>query len=533
MRRNILIGGAWPYANYLLHIGHLSALLPGDIIARYYRGCNDNVVYVSGTDSHGTPITQRAKKEGKTPEEIAKFYHEEFKKSFLKAEFSYDYYGSTFESYHEEEVKRLFKLIYDNGYIYEKEENEDFCPICNTFLADRDIVGICPHCGGHATGEQCDDCLVSLNADQVLDKKCKNCGSSTISKPNKHLYFKLSAFQNEINDYVDKHKDKWRKNAYGETKKFLEMGLIDRAATRELNWGVEVPIPGYDDKRIYVWIEAVMGYLSTCKKVLLDRGIDFESFIKDKNTISYYAHGKDNIPFHTVIFPALIMAMKNDYNLPDYIVSGEYINMNDEKMSKSKGNLLTVNDLVDTYGAETVRYYMIANGPEKKDVNFTKSDLIQAHNKFLVGVLGNFVNRNLSFIVKKFDGLIKNGNIDSKIKEVTREKYNVVGKLIEQAELKSALDEIFDYISLGNKYYDENTPWVAVKEDLDKFNDITYTCIYMIANIANLINPFMPDTSRKIKEMLSLKSYSWMEEVINGDILINDLKLLFERIDDK
>ena len=227
------------------------------------------------------------------------------------------------------------------------------------------------------------------------------------------------------------------------------------------------------------------------------------------------------------------MAMKNDYNLPDYIVSGEYINMNDEKMSKSKGNLLTVNDLVDTYGAETVRYYMIANGPEKKDVNFTKSDLIQAHNKFLVGVLGNFVNRNLSFIVKKFDGLIKNGNIDSKIKEVTREKYNVVGKLIEQAELKSALDEVFDYISLGNKYYDENTPWVAVKEDLDKFNDITYTCIYMIANIANLINPFMPDTSRKIKEMLSLKSYSWMEEVINGDILINDLKLLFERIDDK
>ena len=207
--------------------------------------------------------------------------------------------------------------------------------------------------------------------------------------------------------------------------------------------------------------------------------------------------------------------------------------MNDEKMSKSKGNLLTVNDLVDTYGAETVRYYMIANGPEKKDVNFTKSDLIQAHNKFLVGVLGNFVNRNLSFIVKKFDGLIKNGNIDSKIKEVTREKYNVVGKLIEQAELKSALDEVFDYISLGNKYYDENTPWVAVKEDLDKFNDITYTCIYMIANIANLINPFMRDTSRKIKEMLSLKSYSWTEEVINGDILINDLKLLFERIDDK
>ena len=310
------------------------------------------------------------------------------------------------------------------------------------------------------------------------------------------------------------------------------MGLIDRAATRELTWGIEVPIPGFEDKRIYVWIEAVMGYLSTCKKVLEDRNMDFEEFIKDPNLKSYYAHGKDNIPFHTVIYPALIMSMENNYNLPEYIVSGEYINMNDEKMSKSKGNLLTVNDLVDTYGAETVRYYMIANGPEKKDVNFTKSDLIQAHNKFLVGVLGNFVNRNLSFITKKFDGIITEGNIDPKIKEITEEKYKKIGALIEEAELKSALEEVFDYIGLGNKYYDENTPWVAVKEDINKFNDITYTCIYMIANIANMINPFMPTTSEKIKDMLSLKPFAWKEEVISGNIKINDLKLLFERIDE-
>ncbi len=532
MKRNILIGGAWPYANYLLHIGHLSALLPGDIIARYYRGNGDNVVYVSGTDAHGTPITQRARKEGKEPKEIAEHYHEEFKKSFLKAEFSYDYYGCTFENYHKEEVQKLFKLIYDNGYIYEKEQNEDFCPKCNMFLADRDIVGICPKCGGNASGDQCDNCLASLEATEVLNKKCKICGAETITKPNKHLYFKLSAFQDEINKYVDEHKDKWRKNAYGETKKFLSMGLIDRAATRELTWGIEVPIPGFEDKRIYVWIEAVMGYLSTCKKVLEDRNMDFEEFIKDPNLKSYYAHGKDNIPFHTVIYPALIMSMKNGYNLPDYIVSGEYINMNDEKMSKSKGNLLTVNDLVDTYGAETVRYYMIANGPEKKDVNFTKSDLIQAHNKFLVGVLGNFVNRNLSFISKKFDGVITEGNIDPKIKEITEEKYKKIGSLIEEAELKSALEEVFDYIGLGNKYYDESTPWVAVKDDINKFNDITYTCIYMIANIANLINPFLPETSNKIKEMLNLDEFKWMQENISGNIKINDLKLLFNRIDE-
>lgn len=532
MKRNILIGAAWPYANYLLHIGHLSALLPGDIIARYYRGCNDNVVFVSGTDAHGTPITQRARKEGKTPKEISEYYHEEFKKSFEKAEFSYDYYGCTYESYHEEEVKKLFKLIYDNGYIYEKSEDGDYCSNCNMFLSDRDIIGTCPKCGKETNAEQCDNCLTSLEASEVLDKKCKICGKETIYKPNKHLYFKLSAFQNEINNYVDSHKDKWRKNAYGETKKFLEMGLIDRAATRDLDWGIEVPVEGFNDKRIYVWIEAVMGYLSTCKKVLEEKNLNFEEFIKDPNLISYYAHGKDNIPFHTVIYPALIMSMKNNYNLPEYIVSGEYINMNDEKMSKSKGNLLTVNELVDTYGAETVRYYMIANGPEKKDVNFTKTDLIQAHNKFLVGVLGNFVNRNLSFIAKKYDGIISNGNIDESIKTLTIEKYKKIGELIEKAELKSALEEVFDYISYGNKYYDENTPWIHAKENINKFNDITYTCTYMISNIANMINPFMPETSSKIKEMLSLKPYEWKEETITGNIKIQDLKLLFNRIDE-
>lgn len=532
MKRNILIGGAWPYANYLLHIGHLSALLPADVIARYYRGCKDNVVYVSGTDAHGTPITQRARKEGKKPEEIAKYYHEEFKKSFEKVNFSYDYYGCTEEIYHKEEVKRLFKLIYDNGYIYEKSEEEDYCMTCNLFLADRDIIGICPKCKEETNGEQCDHCLASLEASEVLEKKCKICGNKTITKLNKHLYFKLSAFQNDINEFVEKNKDTWRKNAYGETKKFLEMGLIDRAATRQLDWGIEVPVEGFEDKRIYVWIEAVMGYLSTCKKVLEERNIDFEEFIKDPNLISYYAHGKDNIPFHTVIYPALIMSMKNNYNLPKYIVSGEYINMNDEKMSKSKGNLLTVNELVDKYGSETIRYYMIANGPEKKDVNFTKTDLIQAHNKFLVGVLGNFVNRNLSFICKKFDGVITNGTIDENIKNITIEKYKKIGNIIEKAELKTALEEIFDYISLGNKYYDENTPWIHAKENIDKFNDITYTCVYMISNIANMINPFMPETSKKIKEMLSLKEYEWNEEVISGNIKINDLKLLFERIEE-
>lgn len=532
MKKDVLIGGAWPYGNYLLHIGHLSALLPGDIIARYYRATGANVIYVSGTDCHGTPITQRAKKEGKEPLEIAKHYHEEDVKTFEKALFSYDLYTKTMSDYHKKYVQEYFLDLVKNGYIYEKKELQDYCPQCDSFLSDREIKGVCPKCHGEASGEQCDNCLATLEITEVLDKHCKECNTKTIEKENKHLYFKLSSFQEKLVEFVNKNEANWRKNAVGESKKFLEMGLVDRAATRQLTWGVDVPVDSYEDKKIYVWIEAVMGYLTAARYVCEERNINFEEFMADReNLVSYYVHGKDNIPFHTVIFPALLMGINRNYQLPKVIVSSEYVNMNDEKMSKSKGNLLTINDLIDEFGVETIRYYMIQNGPEKKDVNFTKEDLINAHNKFLVGVLGNFINRNLSFVNKKFDGIIKEGTIDEEIINITKNKYKEIGTLIEKAELKQAIDEVFEYISLGNKYYDEKQPWVQVKENISEFNNITYTCVYMMANIANLVAPFMPLTSEKIKNFLGLKEFIWEEEKIAGDIKINNLELLFERID--
>lgn len=532
MKRNILIGGAWPYANNSLHIGHLAALLPGDVIARYYRGCNDNVVYVSGTDCHGTPITVRAKKEGINPSDIATKYHEEFTKSFNSLDFSYDLYTATMTPEHKSKVEEYFKMIMDNGYIYEQEEDQDYCPKCNEYLSDREIVGTCPHCGGHAMGEQCDDCLRPIEPKTLLNKHCKNCGSETIIKKNKHLYFKLSAFQNVIEDLINKREDTWRKNALNESKKYLALGLIDRAATRQLNWGVDVPVKGYEDKKIYVWIEAVLGYLTAAERVLNERNIDFKEFVTDnENLRTYFVHGKDNITFHTIIYPALLSAINPKFQLPTHIVSCEYVNMNDEKMSKSKGNLITVDDLVSTYNKDTIRMYMINNGPEKKDVNFSSSDLINYHNKFLVGVIGNFINRNLSFVNKKFDGIIKEGNIDSNIISKTEELYKEVGLLIEAGELRSALEKVIDYATLGNKYYDENEPWVKVKEDIDKFNDITYTCVYMMANLSNLLYPFMPESSLKIKKMLNLEPYKWEVSNIKGDIKINDLQLLFNRMD--
>lgn len=533
MKRDILIGGAWPYANYYLHVGHLAALLPGDILARYFRGKGDNVIYVSGSDCHGTPITERAKKEGTNPSEIATFYHEEFKKTFEKLGFEYSEYSATMYDHHKNFVKDCFLKMYENGYIFEKEEPQDYCEKCASYLSDREIIGTCPHCGGKSTGEQCDDCLSSLNSNEVKDKHCKQCGSKTTMKTNKHLYFKLPVFKEELQQLINDNTSTWRKNALGEAQKYLDMGLVDRAATRQLDWGVDVPIPDYEDKKIYVWIEAVLGYLSVANKVAKEQGIDFEKFMSkdNENLKTYYVHGKDNIPFHTTIYPALILAMKNNFKLPNYIVSSAYVNLGDEKMSKSKGNLITANELLETYTKDTLRFYFTFNGPETKDTSCSIDDLIQTHNKFLVGVLGNFVNRNLSFINKKFEGLIREAEIDSSIIDLTKKTFSDVGNLIERGEIKAALNGVIEYLSVANKYYDEKQPWIQVKENIDEFNKTTYTCIYMINNISNLICPFMPDASLKIKEMLNLEKYKWEESSISGDIKINNIQLLFERIE--
>ena len=534
-KRDIFIGGAWPYANYFLHVGHLAALLPGDLLAKYYRGKGDNVIYVSGSDCHGTPITERAKKEGVEPYQIAEYYHTEFAKTFDRLGFEYDEYSTTMSEHHKEYVKEKFKKMIENGYIYEKEVEQDYCDECKTFLSDREIEGICPHCGGKSTGEQWDKCGASLDSTEVLDKHCKKCHSKTILKNNKHLYFKLTEFENGLQELINKNKLTWRKNALGEAQKYIDMGLVDRAATRQLDWGVEVPVEGYEDKRIYVWIEAVLGYLSVGEEVAKSRGIDFDKFLSDDNANlkTYYVHGKDNIPFHTTIYPALLLSLKENYRLPDYIVSSAYVNLNNEKMSKSKGNLITANELLDMFESDTLRFYFSFKGPETNDMNCSIDDIIQTHNKFLVRMLGNFVNRNLSFIKKKFDGNITEGTIDEKIKEATDKTYHLVGEYFEKGEIKNAVTSIMEYVNLANKYYDSREPWKQVKENISDFNDTTYTCLYMIANLSNLIEPVLPNASTKIKRMLNLNPYKWEEEMISGDYKLTDVEILYNRLEEK
>lgn len=531
MAKDILIGGAWPYANYYMHIGHIAGLLPGDVLAKYFRLNGDNVLYVSGSDCHGTPITQRAALEETTPEKIAEFYHAEFIKTFTRLGFEYDKYIPTMDERHLKFVQECVLTWMENGYVTKETVYQDYCPNCKKVLVDREILGVCPKCNGSSKGDQCDDCGATFDTSEVLDKHCAECNTKTILQKEEELVFQLTAFKDELQKLIDDRKDYWRKNAVGEAQKYHD-GLRDRVITRTLEWGVTVPIEGMEDKRIYVWIEAVLGYLSAGMIAAREKGIDFDKFMKkdNPNLLTYYVHGKDNIPFHATIYPAEILALKNNYRLPDYMVSSAYVNLNDAKMSKSKGNFITANKLLEAFDSDSIRFYFTFKGPEGSDVNCSVEDMVDTHNTYLVNQIGNFVNRNLGFIEKQFSGLIKEGKVDEKIILLTQEIYQKMRELMMSGELKKTTQLFIDYIQEANKYYDVNEPWKSAKMDLEKFYDVTYTCCYMMANLANFIYPFMPKTSQKIKNILNLDQFKFEEIRLKGDIKIKDLDILFQRL---
>ena len=524
----ILIGGAWPYSNYNLHLGHAAGLIGGDLLARYHRAKGDDVIFVSGSDCHGTPITERAKKEGTTPMEISERYHANFLEAFKALNFSYDLYTKTETDYHKEKVQEIIKRVYDNGYIYEKIEPQAFCEKCNKFLADRELLIICPNCGKETKCDSCDCGYVPTEKD-ISDATCVDCGSKAIMKDNKNLYIALSKLQPEILEYVEKNKHKWRINAQNETEKYLREGLRDRAITRDLNWGVDVPIEGYDDKKLYVWIEAVLGYVTACMKICEDRGLNWEDYWKNPDRV-YMVHGKDNITFHSIIFPGLLLAMRDKMALPDVIVSSEYLNFNDEKISKSKGNAKAVSEFVAEYNSDTVRFHLINNGPEKKDTSFNVIDYVTTHNNEITNKYGNFVNRTL-----KFKGIseVPNGNMDEDIQKIIDKAYLEVSADIEKLEFKEASSKVIRLIEDANKYYDEEKPWVAFKEDINKFNDVIYTCINLIANIANLMEPFMPGSSAKVREWLKIEKATWNQVCVKPGISLDNVDVLFTKFDEK
>lgn len=530
--KKYFICGAWPYANNTLHIGHLAALLPGDVLARFFRQTGATVMYVSGSDCHGTPITLRANKLGILPSYIAEHYAKEFEQNFKDLDFSYDCYSATMRESHKQEVEEILRKIYDNGYIYEKCEDADYCEHCGKFVSDREITGICPVCGKPATGDQCDNCLTALTPDMLLDKKCKTCGNPTTLKKDKHLYFRLTAFQDVLEKNIDDNASMWRSTAINESRKYIKEGLRDRALTRNLNWGVKVPFDGYEDKRIYVWFEAVLGYFTAGREASKKLGIDFDAFIRDPETERFYIHGKDNIVFHTIILPALLSSIDKTIQLPNRIVSCEYVNLNNEKMSKSKGNLITVNSLLKNLDSDVIRYFFILFNPERKDASFQIKDLIDINNKHLVGGWGNFINRNLSFLLKKFEGVLPEVNVDENIVKAVEEEYAKVKSLMEANELRASLEELYTFVQFANRYYDENKPWVLAKEDKAGFDKVTSTCLYLISNIANMYRPVMPKSSTKIAELLGVKDNGWNAVCYDPTIRLNEISVLFGKLEE-
>lgn len=528
IKRNVLIGGAWPYANSSLHLGHLAALLPGDVLARYHRQIGDNVVYVSGTDCHGTPITIRAKKEGVTPKEIAERYHKEFSDVFEKMMFSYDLYTKTENEYHQEKVKELFKMMYDNGYIYSKDDMQPFCENCNKFLEDRELLLVCPSCGNVTKGDMC-DCGYEPREEDFKDATCQECGEKVSFKANKNLYLALSKLQPQIQEYVDKNKEHWRIASQNESIKYLTEGLPDKAVTRNLEWGIEIPIPGFEDKRMYVWIEAVLGYLTASQQVCQKYGWNWEEFWKEnrKNSLMYMVHGKDNITFHTIILPGLLLALKDNYKLPEQMVASQYLNINQEKISKSKGNGITIADMLKDYDIDMIRYYFIANGPEKKDSNFALDEFIASSNSDVVNKYGNLINRTL-----KYKGLseIPNGVMNEHIKELIEKAYKDVSEMMESLELRKATDIIIKLVEEGNKFYEEKQPWKQEKENIEEFNNTIFTCCNLIANLSNLLNPIMPKSSEKVRKLLNINNTSWKYIEVTPGLKLEGIEPLFEKI---
>lgn len=528
---NILIGGAWPYANGSLHIGHIAALIPGDVLARYFRAKGDTVFFVSGSDCHGTPVTIRARQENKTPQEISDYYHNEFDDCFKRLGFSYDLYGKTSSEEHKSFVIDFHRKLYAGGYVYEKSTPQAYCEKCRQFMPDRFVNGVCPHCGESARGDQCEACGNVLEPENLLQAKCSVCGEAPEFLPTNHLFLAITRLKDELDSYVENHSN-WRKNAYEMSKRYIREGLRDRSLTRDLDWGIDVPKDGFDGKKIYIWAENVLGYVSNCYTLCRQQGLDFNKFWNSCR--QYYVHGKDNIPFHTIILPSLLLGRSDvKLKLPDEIISSEYLTLEGRKISTSGNWAIWVKDIIERYSADSLRYFLISNGPEKRDTDFTWREFINSHNGELLGAYGNFVNRNLVFIQKSFEGKVPEAQCDPAFKQSLISLYSSIGKFIEHGNFKEALDTIFAFIRTANKYFDEEQPWITVKSNIEKCKETLNTCVQIIANLSILLEPFLPFSSAKVRNILKFEKIAWQYIEVPAGLELGPVEILFERIDKK
>ncbi len=543
MAEKILVGVAWPYANGSLHLGQIAgAYLPADIFARYHRLVGNDVLMVSGSDQHGTPITIKAEQEGKKPAEIAARYHGEFLESWQRLGISFDLFTTTGTKNHTEVTQDIFLTLLKKGYIYKDRVSQPYCPKCQRFLPDRYIEGTCPFCGSSsARGDQCDECGKPMNPAELLEPRCRLCGTTPRFEDSEHFFLKLSAFQDKLLKWV-KRQGHWRRNVLNFTTRYLEDGLKDRAITRDIDWGVPVPLEGYEKKRIYVWFEAVIGYLSASKEwaKIKGDGEGWRPFWQGKDAKSYYFIGKDNIPFHTIIWPAMLMGY-GDLNLPYDVPSNEFLTIEGRKLSTSQNWAVWLPDYLSRYAPDPLRYLLSINMPETSDTDFSWREFFRRNNDELVATYGNLVNRVLTFVYRNFDGCVPQpGELDKqsqKLLKKAEETINSVGDLISQCHFKQGLMAAMALAQEANRYLDDKSPWKVIKEKRTNAATSLYVAVGVISALKTALCPFLPFSSQKLHEMLgfggTVEDGGWKPNPPSPGQKLVEPEPLFTKLDEK
>lgn len=537
--KRTLVTAALPYANGGVHIGHLAGVyVPADIYVRYLRLKKKDVLFICGSDEHGVPITLRAKKEGCTPQDVCDRFHALIKKSFADFGISFDIYSRTTSKIHAETASAFFRTLYDKGVFVEKESEQYYDEEAKTFLADRYITGECPHCHfPKAYGDQCEHCGSTLSPNELINPKSAVSGSKPVLKKTKHWYLPLDKYQPWLEKWILEEHKEWRPNVYGQCKSWIDMGLQPRAVSRDLDWGIPVPVEGAEGKVLYVWFDAPIGYISNTKE-LRD---DWETWWKDSSTRLVHFIGKDNIVFHCIVFPTMLKA-EGSYILPDNVPANEFLNLEDDKISTSRNWAVWLDEyLVDFPGKQDVlRYVLTANAPETKDNNFTWKDFQARNNNELVAVYGNFVNRALVLTDKYYGGVVpEQGELTDYDRQTISEFTGVkadVEKLLDEFRFRDAQKEAMNLARIGNKYLADSEPWKLQKTDPKRVETILNLSLQLVANLAIAFEPFLPFSSKKLRHMLNMEEFDWNDlgstTLIAAGHKINKPELLFEKIDD-
>lgn len=537
-----MITAALPYANGPVHIGHLAGVyIPADVYARFQRRLGKDVAFICGSDEHGIPITIRAKKEGVTPQDIVDKYHEIIKKSFADLGISFDEYSRTTSKNHYETSQDFFKVLYEKGKFTEEMSEQYFDEQAGEFLADRYIVGTCPNCGNeNAYGDQCERCGSTLSPSELINPKSMLSGNVPILKETKNWYLPLNEYESFLNEWIiEGHKDDWKPNVYGQVKSWLNDGLKPRAMTRDLNWGVPVPLPGAEGKVLYVWFDAPIGYISFTKEWAEKNGKDWKDYWQSEASDLVHFIGKDNIVFHCIIFPSMMKA-HGDFIMPKNVPAFEFLNLENDKISTSRNWAVWAHEYVEDFPGQqdVLRYALLSSAPETKDNNFTWKDFQTKNNSELVGIFGNFINRVAVLIHKYYDGVVPQGDVNApELQEINKSAKEIAG-FLENYEFRNSLSALMNLARFGNQYLQTEEPWKTIKDNPEKAAHSLFVGAQIAVALAQLCEPFMPFSSEKLLKMFNVHKSDWNDIETKSVLIetghqINEASLLFSKIEDE